>query len=96
MENVYPQDLMEVVEETLTNDPVTRNSDIELYKAVLMKFYGTTDIAQISLKGDIFNSLKRCRQKVQQFNPFLQPTVKTSNNRRNLQKVYEDFGRKHV
>lgn len=91
--NKYPQELFPTVEKIMKDYPKTRNSDIELYKIVLLKFYGTTDISKIPLTNDVFVSIKRCRQKIQETNPFLGPTKEVQFARQKVEQTFIDFAR---
>lgn len=88
--NNYSKKLKDLVEDILVRYPETRNSDIELYKVALPKLNLPTDITRIRLRYNIFMTLTRNRQKIQETNPMLGPTdyVK-ANRRRNMQKVKE-------
>lgn len=91
--NRYPQDIYETVENILANCPETRDSDIKLYKKVLMRFYRTTDLSEINLDGDIFSSIKRSRQKIQQTNPYLGPSKEIKEKRKHMKEKYLEFVR---
>ena len=91
--NAYPQELYSKVYETLEKNESTRNSDIELYKTILLDFYGTTDISKIYFTGDIFSSIKRCRQKIQHDNPYLGPKKEIKLMREDVEKKYKEFVR---
>lgn len=91
--NNYPQELYTKVYETLSKNEATRNSDLELYKSILNDFYGTTDLSRIYLVGDIFSSIKRCRQKIQHDNPFLGPKKEVKLMREDVEQKYLNFVR---
>ncbi|MBQ2658072.1 MAG: hypothetical protein IJF87_05835 [Erysipelotrichaceae bacterium] len=91
--NRYPQDVYATVEAFLRTCPETRDSDVALYKKVLMYFYKTTDLSEINLDGDIFSSIKRSRQKIQQINPYLGPSREVKLKRKNMENKYLDFVR---
>lgn len=94
--NYYPQDLQTTVYKVLSENRQSRNSDIELYKIILTKFYGTTDISKINLSGgDIFSSIKRCRQKIQAENPFLAADKQVKEYRNNNQEKYLNYVRNY-
>lgn len=93
--NNYPQELYETVQNILEQNIKARNSDIELYRVVLERFYGTCDLNKINLKADIFASLKRCRQKIQEKNPFLGPCDEVKEYRQEVEQTYLDFVRNY-
>lgn len=93
MQNHYSKDMHQFVERILEKVPATRDSDIELYKVILQELYGTTDISKLYLKANIFMTITRCRQKVQERNPFLGPTKTTSNNRKKAERSYRSYAR---
>lgn len=88
--NNYSKQLKGLVEDILVRYPETRNSDIALYRIALPKLNLSTDVNHINLKYNIFMTLTRNRQKIQEMNPMLGPTdyVK-ANRRRNMQRVKE-------
>ena len=91
--NRYPQDIYSTVEKKLRGCVQARNSDVFLYKEILKDFYGTTDLSKINLDGDIFASIKRARQKIQENNPFLGPTENVKRKRLKMEQTFLDFGR---
>lgn len=91
--NTYPQEIYSKVENLMKRYPETRDSDIKLYKLVLLDFYGTTDLSKIDLKADIFTSIKRTRQKIQQNNPYLRPSKKVQDFRNEREIKFKEFAR---
>lgn len=91
--NRYPQNLYDTVRDVLSENESARNSDVKLYIIILRKFYGTTDISFINLDGDIFASIKRARQKVQENYPELGPNDITKKFRSEVEQEYLDFVR---
>lgn len=88
--NNYSIEMKKVVEDILVKYPETRNSDIALYVKVFEKLNYPTDLKNMNFKYNIFMTLTRNRQKIQETNPFLGPTdyVK-ANRRKNAQRVKE-------
>ena len=95
--NKYPQEMYPVVCEILLNDKSTRDSDLRLYVAVLDKFHMTTDLRELQyiLKGDMLNTIKRCRQKAQENNPFLKAKKETEIKREEYKEIMLDFARRY-
>ena len=93
--NKYPQELHQTVYDMLVSDTHTRNSDIALYRKILFKFYGTCDINKINFNGDIFSSIKRCRQKIQEENPYLGPCDEVKEYRHEQQNLFETYVRNY-
>lgn len=91
--NKYPQEMHSTVLEALQKYPEFRDSDIKLYRYILNKFYGTCDLNQINLESDIFISIKRCRQKIQETNPFLSASSKVKEYRQENLDKYLDYVR---
>lgn len=93
--NAYPEEIYPAVVDVLTKYPSTRNSDLKLYVHILKRFNLPLDIELLSqkLSGDIFSSIKRCRQKAQETNPFLAPDETVKDYRENMEQVMLDFVR---
>ncbi len=86
--NNYSIQMKQLVEDILVKFPETRNSDIALYVKAFEKLGYPMDLRNMNFKYNIFMTLTRNRQKIQETNPFLGPTdyVK-ANRRKNAQKV---------
>ena len=91
--NRYPQEIHKTVEDMLLIYPELRDSDIKLYKKILMRFYHTTDISKIELDGDIFTSIKRARAKIQKDNPYLRPSKEVQKKRHQMEEKFLDYAR---
>lgn len=88
--NNYSVKMKQLVENILVRYPETRNSDIKLYRIALEKLGYPTDVNKLDLEYNIFMSLTRNRQKIQESNPLLGPTDYVKANRRmNAQRVKE-------
>ena len=88
--NNYSKKMKDLVEDIMIRFPETRNSDIELYKHAFRELHYPTDLNDMHMKYNIFMTLTRNRQKIQETNPFLGPTdAVRSNRRRNAQRVKE-------
>jgi len=89
-------EMKEIVRQVLTDVPETRSNDLLLMAIVLKKMNKPTDLeelAQITSKN-ILESIRRCRQLTQQYNPFLAPAEKVEKARlKEQQKYYEEITR---
>ena len=74
----------DVVEEYLINYPSLRGNDLMLMARVIKDVYGYTDTFDIALnlKGNIFETIRRSRAKIQETNPMLQADEIVVNARR--------------
>lgn len=74
----------DVVEEYLIKYPTLRGNDLMLMARVIKDVYGYTDTFDIALnlKGNIFETIRRSRAKIQETNPMLQADEIVVNARR--------------
>ena len=75
-----------VLNQLITN-PETRSNDKLLIKNVIKEKYGTTDINDLmDVKGNVFESIRRCRQHIQRINPNLKPDIPVETMREALER----------
>lgn len=71
--NGYSIEMKQLVEEILAKYPSTRSNDIELYVRALDRLGYPTDLRKLRIRSNIFMTLTRNRQKIQESNPMLGP-----------------------
>ena len=91
--NNYSIQMKKLVEDILVKYPETRNSDIALYVKVFERLGYPMDLRNMHFKYNIFMTLTRNRQKIQENNPFLGPTDYTKANRRKNAQRVKDWSR---
>lgn len=70
--------IKDVVLEILQNDVKARNNDNYLIYQVFLKFGWSTDLRDIAeYSENRFESIRRCRAKAQELNPYLRPSKQT-------------------
>lgn len=76
------------IQQTLEENPATRNNDNLLVAIVMKELYGITTLNQMakSTSVNMYDSISRLRRKAQQLNPNLEPTdsVKGERKKREL------------
>lgn len=67
--------IQDIVEKTLMEVPQTRSNDLMLIAKVIKQLYGYTDTFDIALNlnGNVYESIRRSRAKIQETNPTLRP-----------------------
>ncbi len=71
-----------IVLDQLVRNPETRSDDKILIRNIVREKFGTTNIDDlIGIEGNIFESIRRCRQQLQKTNPMLKPDPAVSNRR---------------
>lgn len=81
-----------LVKEILEEIPDTRENDMLLYIFYFQKRYHTTDLHEIKdlVHGNEFESVSRCRRKLQAENPFLDSGKTVKDYRADMEEVYRE------
>lgn len=91
--NYYTKDMKRLIERILTEHSETRNNDIALYRYVLKAMHYPTDLEELHMKSNIFMTITRNRQKIQETNPFLGPTDIVKERRRMKARGVKEWSR---
>ena len=89
--------IKDAVENVLKSDKGSRNNDVRLIRLTLQKLKFPQDMETLEkLQGNIFETIRRYRQKIQEQNPFLQATEKTRCNRQKRKEQIEEWLREEL
>lgn len=81
----------EYVLEQLIKNPETRNDDKLLIRNIVRDKYGTTDINELlKYDGNMFEGIRRARQKVQETNPKLRANKNVRRMRAHMEEIVRE------
>ena len=86
------QTVESVVEDLLINNPTLRDNDNMLIARVIKQLYGLTNTYDIALnvKGNVYETIRRSRAKIQERNPALKASDYVQSMRKNKEHQIRD------
>lgn len=88
------KEIKEIVLDLLVNNPKTRDNDIELIYQVVKRYGLSTDLKDLKkLPNNMFESVRRCRCKLQNSNPNLAGSERVKAKRQERQELFRKLAK---